>query len=638
MKRRRVFASALATAVVGALFMFGGFGSPAVASGIANMTKIQQRLVSGFASYEMSAASARSAAPSSFKHVDGGAFPNYYPSADGDCPVTLGSNVKVNQNCLNISDGDLQGRGQAQNETAIAADPGNPSHVVASFNDYRRGDGNCGVAYSLDGGNSWSDTTTPSGFTRGTAFGGKARQYWQAGGDTAVAWDTKGNAYLQCQVFNRGAAVSNNPDQSSGIYVFRSTGNLGGSFNFTGRPVVEYNDSTGTGCCLEDKPLMAVDNNLGSPYQDRVYVTWTFFDADGTGYIYGAYSADYGETFSKPVLVSTNKNSLCPITYGLPTPHGKCNENQFSDPFVGSDGTLYVAYSNYNNDVKGEDNRNQILLTRSKDGGKTFSKPVKVTDYYDVPDCATYQGGADPGRACVPEKGSTTNSIFRATNYASGGVNPNDPSQIAVSVGSYINAYSNENNGCTPQGFAGDGLNLFDGVKTPGACNNKILISVSSDAGKSFTGTSTDPRDMAVVNQEPAQNGTDQFWQWAAFAQNGRFAVSYYDRQYGSDETTGYSDFSLSGSGDLSTFATVRVTSSSQAPESEFSGVFFGDYTGLTAVDVAIPIWMDTRSTDLFLCPGTGKKGVPPSVCVASAPNASLANDQDVFVSRVDVP
>ena len=178
-----------------------------------------------------------------------------------------------------------------------------------------------------------------------------------------MAWDTKGNAYLDCQVFMRGAGVSTNPDQSSAIYVFRSTGNEGASFNFPGRPVVEYNDSAGTGCCLEDKPYMAVDNNLGSPYQDRIYVTWTFFDADGTGYIYGAHSVDYGESFSKPVAGQHGRHPV-QEHFGLPTPHGKCNENQFSDPFVGPDGTLYVVYSNFNNARRrGEENRNQVLLT-----------------------------------------------------------------------------------------------------------------------------------------------------------------------------------------------------------------------------------------------------------------------------------
>ena len=145
------------------------------------------------------------------------------------------------------------------------------------------------------------------GFTRGTAFGGFARQYWQAGGDTSVAWDTKGNAYLSCQMFNRGPPTSANPDQSSAFYVFRSTGTDGASWNFPARPVAELNDAAGTGDALLDKQYMTVDDHKGSPFQDRLYVTWTLFAADGTGYIYEAYSRDYGESFSAPQLVSADE-------------------------------------------------------------------------------------------------------------------------------------------------------------------------------------------------------------------------------------------------------------------------------------------------------------------------------------------
>ncbi|MGZ4414391.1 MAG: exo-alpha-sialidase, partial [Gaiellaceae bacterium] len=62
-------------------------------------------------------------------------------------------------------------------------------------------------------------------------------------------------------------------------------------------------------------------------------------------------------------------------------------------------------------------------------------------------------------------------------------------------------------------------------------------------------------------------------------------ATSYYDRQFGDSETTGAMDFSLSGSKDLSSFKVTRVTSSSMPPPTEFSGTFFGDYTGLAASD-----------------------------------------------------
>jgi hypothetical protein len=124
-----------------------------------------------------------------------GSTVNYFPSSQGNCSANLGYNVKVNQNCLNLSDPDLQGRGQANNEPSIAVDPFNPRHLVASDNNYIRGDGTCGSYFSLNGGRTWSNTTVPNGFTRGTAF---AREYWQAGGDTSVAWDTRGNAYESC--------------------------------------------------------------------------------------------------------------------------------------------------------------------------------------------------------------------------------------------------------------------------------------------------------------------------------------------------------------------------------------------------------------------------------------------------------
>lgn len=615
----------------------GNFGS------YASLSKLQKRLVSGFVSSELDAQNIASA--NTRPH-------NYYPYAGNiQCGLKIGSNIKVNQNCVNLTDANLQGRAQANNETSIAIDPMNPQHIVASDNDYRRGDGNCIGAYSLDAGHTWNDTLVPMGFTSGTAFGGVAREYWEAGGDTAVAWDTKGNVYFQCQMFQRGAGgVTNNHDASSAVYVFRSTGNYGASWNFPAHPVIEFSDPTGTAGVLEDKPLMTVDNHIGSPYQDRIYDTYTEFAADGTAYIWESYSSDYGQTFSKRTLVSTT-SALCNNTFGVPTPQGTCNENQFSQPFTGPDGALYVAWANFNltavpsapsgnaTTTAGIDNHYQMLLAKSVDGGATFSAPVKVGDYYDLPDCATYQGGADLGRSCVPEKGSTMNSIFRATNYPVGSVNPMNKNEVVVTFGSYINKNSNEKNGCIPQGFSPTtGNPLYTGVKTPGACNNDILVSTSLDGGATFTGTSTDPRHLTSVNQSAAQAKTDQWWQWATFTANGKFVVSYYDRQYGTDENTGYSDMSISASKNVATFATQRVTSSSMPPPTQFSGLFFGDYTGLDATNsTAYPLWMDTRDPELFLCPGTGATGAPPKVCTASATNASRANDQDIFVAAMPV-
>src|SRR5215831_16646271 len=144
------------------------------------LSKLQKQHLSGFASFEAGIGVSTKAPKARANARMSNAGVNL-------CPRNFGPNVLVNQNCLNVTDADLQGRGQAQNETAIAQNPNNPRQMVASFNDYRRGDGNCGADFSTNGGSSWTDSTMPTGFTRGTAFGGVLRQYWQAGGDTSVA-------------------------------------------------------------------------------------------------------------------------------------------------------------------------------------------------------------------------------------------------------------------------------------------------------------------------------------------------------------------------------------------------------------------------------------------------------------------
>ena len=308
-------------------------------------------------------------------------------------------------------------------------------------------------------------------------------------------------------------------------------------------------------------------------------------------------------------------------------------------PFTGPDGALYVAYANYNTTNTGSDNHSQGLLTKSADGGQSFGAPVRVSDYYELPDCLAAQG-ADAFVACVSEKGTAKNSVFRAANYPSGGVNPTNPNQVVVTVASYINRDSNESNGCTPNGVnPATGGNLYTGAKTAGACNNKIMLSVSNNAGASFTGSTTNPRLLPVVNTAKGQATTDQWFQRAAFTPRGTLATSYYDRAYGSDETTGDMDISVFTSSNLSSFKVTRATSASmplptQFPDAHGNSQFFGDYTGLSALSGANALWSDTRNPDAFLCPGTGTSSAPPAVCTGAEPNGLLANDQQIYTRR----
>jgi hypothetical protein len=636
-KRLLVIPIVAAATVAGFVPYPGGSGSPArnVHPAGLSLTPMQWRLMSGTSQYALAALGVPSAyastAPAAepggdnegngvaagtrtagaISSADGAA----YPGPNGTCEQRFGPDVRVDTACTNYADPSLSGRSMAQNETAIAVNPTNPRDLVGSSNDYSRGDGNCGSYYSTNGGGTWSGTTAPMLFVAGSSLTPatpNARQYWQAGGDTEVAFNSEGTAFLQCQVFNRGAGTTQDPDVSSGVLFFRSA-NGGASWDFPGRVAAssyEPNGSYPNGVVLEDKPLFTIDNHVSSPYRDRIYMTWTSFTTDGAAYINETSSSDGGETWT-PRKVISGDSSLCPVTYGVATPHGRCNENQFSDPFVGPDGNLYVVFDNYNNAVSGNDNWNQILLVKSTDGGATFSAPIQVGKYYDLPDCATYTG-QDAGRACLPP------TAFRATNYPSGAVNPTNPDQVVVNYGSFVNRYSNETTGCVPAGFSpATGANLFTGAATS-ACNNQILQSVSTNAGDSFTGTGTDPRTMPVAGRQ--RRLADEYWQWTGFTGRGQLVVGMYDRQYGNDATTGASDYSATVNGE----PLIRETTASSPPPTEFGGLFNGDYNVLgTSANGAWVTWTDNRNPGLTSCGGDVN-----AIC-------TLGQDEDDFAAPV---
>src|SRR5215218_7973571 len=161
MMRRFVLAvMALGVVCAGVVAAGGGSGDPAQAAPPTALTPMQKRLLSGTALQALEQPSAARAAP------ELRAMATIGRTSEDGCPENRGSNVRVNQDCQNLTDPDLAGRGEAQNETAVAQDPNNARRLVASANDYVRGDSNCVTYYSRDGGRNWQDSTPPTSFTR----------------------------------------------------------------------------------------------------------------------------------------------------------------------------------------------------------------------------------------------------------------------------------------------------------------------------------------------------------------------------------------------------------------------------------------------------------------------------------------
>lgn len=545
------------------------------------------------------------------------------------CSDRSSTNVRANQECTNQVASGYQGRAQSQNETSVAVNPKNSQNVLISQNDYRLGDGHCGVDYSLDGGKHFGSEVAPQNFGRAFINPSGSRHYWTSGGDTSVAFDSTGEAYLMCQVFNRGFPTDEQGDREpfgpSGFEIFRSADG-GASWSFPGDYVATSVGMARGGPGLLDKEYMAIDNNPTSPYRDRIYVAWVNYNTDFTSApIYLAYSVDHGATWHQDGQIS-GTSPECPVpTTGLGEGDGggggdgaranstdRCDNDQFPEPFIGPNGEVYVVFVNGNNcrgGVRGCDdapseNKSQILLVKSTDGGRTFGAPTKVADYYELPDCYTYTGEPGSfGRSCVVTTPPSGRSVFRAANYPTGVALSGE--RVVIDFASYINQHSNPqrpagNGFCAPSGINPDTfLPLYDGVGVVNGCNNDIVISTSNDGGATFDGATTPVSQLPSRNDEGEQLA-DQWFQWSTLDRAGGklFGDSYYDRKYGNDEQTGNMDYTLA-----TTTGHVRVTDVSMPPSNEFPGasgysLFMGDYTGLGIGrdGVAHPAWEDTRN------------------------------------------
>jgi len=174
--------------------------------------------------------------------------------------------------------------GAPQNETSIAVDPNNANRVVGSANDYvtrtwactisgtpcsALGDGYSGTYFSNDGGQTWCCTSSDPSHL-GTLIPGVdhlAGGPYDAGGDPAVAFDSRGHVYYAGLGFDR-LSPPNTVAVNKGT--FDNSGNLTWS-------APTFVNPTTSPSVFNDKEWIAVDAHPNSPFRDRVYVTWTTF-------------------------------------------------------------------------------------------------------------------------------------------------------------------------------------------------------------------------------------------------------------------------------------------------------------------------------------------------------------------------
>jgi hypothetical protein len=291
--------------------------------------------------------------------------PAFVLSSPLDGNSVIAPNVTVNSDTA----------GAPQNETSIAVDPNNPNRLVASANDYvsrtwtctvgstpcsALGDGYSGTYFSNDGGATWCCTSSDPSHL-GTIIPGVTRLAggpYDAGGDPAVAFDRQGHVYYAGLGFNRNSAPNT---------VEVSKGTFDGNGRLRWGPPTFINQTTSPST-LNDKEWIAVDSHAGSPFQNRIYVTWTrfIFNPQNGRYvqspIFFVSSVDGGATFTAPSGISGN------VLYG-----------QGSRPVVGPDGTLYVFWNGSTRLAS----LNSTYMVKSTDGGASWSDPVAISELTD---------------------------------------------------------------------------------------------------------------------------------------------------------------------------------------------------------------------------------------------------------------
>jgi len=430
----------------------------------------------------------------------------------------------------------------AQNETSIAADPNNPSRVVGGFNDYSviaTGFAGNGVAYSTDGGNTFTHHATgvalPSGYTIG-------------GGDPGLAFDSQGRVYYSHIAFGPGGFVFT---KSNGVFVARSDD---GGMTWLPTVPVDTNQFFNPAVDFEDKPFVAADHHVSSPFQDRVYLSWTRFyqgNYPGSGTAYGgdimfSYSTDQGATWSTPTRLTDPAGE--PLNGGtgvLATSfvHG-------SEPEVGPDGSVYVTYWF----------GGRTSVRRSTDGGVSFG----TTSYpfgtpFDVSQLYDHDGSSTNGT-------QLPNLSFRVNAFPNIETDATRPGHVyVVSVDDFDNTTT------------GDGA--------------EIIFARSTNFGASWGST-------LILNDDGG--AVDQIFPWMAVSAQGIIRVIWYDARLGAANTLDVYA-AASSDGGVTFGSNTRVTDVTFQPNTgQFSGDdFFGDYNGLgTGGGSFHALWTDGRDAE----------------------------------------
>jgi hypothetical protein len=471
-------------------------------------------------------------------------------------------NIRVNQDCSL----------RRQSEEVIAVNPNNPDNLIAGQNDSSIGFNHCGYDFSFDGGKTWGSYIPP--FWQFQLLDGHTSD---ACSDPSVTFDADGNAYATGIIFDVTSAAN-------AIVVAKSNASIGGAFFHSpaNLPFQTYRDvplgvvaNDNDPNIAHDKEFIVADAGQSSPKKNNVYLTWTRFTTTNAP-IYFSQSTDGGATWSPGVEISGANAAYCTVGSGSADPNA-CDQDQGSDPIVGPDGTIYVSFFNAN--VPGAGQNQHLIVkcpgTLNCSNSANWSAPVRIQeDFGGQPLGPNAVTGCPGGRRCLPPNG------YRVQDRTYGSISID-------SSGKLYHVFSDFRNGGPP--CTGPST-----TATP-PCDQDVFYSYSTNGGATWS---------TLVKLTPA--GSAQWQPWSAVTSDGSaLFAAYYDRKYGSCETTGCNDITLTKIANPASSSpsinSTRITTSSMpnmvAANNPIEAGFLGDYMWV-ATDPkgrALIVWGDNR-------------------------------------------
>lgn len=455
------------------------------------------------------------------------------------------------------------------NETSIAVDPTNPSHMIGGVNDYQLSQNPGGhltetilsrAHVTFDGGQTWAEYPVFSDSS------------YSATGDPSVAFDASGNAYYGTLGFRFvGAKNVQNAD------VLVSTSNDGGKSWTVNRVAQGSGVATSVGASLDKEYVAAWGDG-------NAIVTWGDFVQVQKGNVLGtklfdSVTHDGGKTWSAPTLIS-----------------GSLDQGFVATPTVTSDGSIVVSFLNTwnldsNSPQFGEDN--YMVVQVDPQTGAPLEDPVKVAGVVD--------GNYEFPWNTIDFRPTYQDSQFRTWAAGNISADPTNPNHLAV-------VWSDMRN------TAGLPFLPFPASPYSVATNSDVIVSESTDGGATWSA----PTALALPG--------DQFMPWGAFDGSGTLRIGFFDRS--ADPKNHQYGYTVAAETSPGVFSTTPVSTAPSDPtmndrwfarnaDSSFPNAtgFLGDYSNIAAVPGTprgiVAYWTDMRLENCFelasFCGRTGE-------------------------------